>query len=243
MQLRLTPAVKVLLIACFTLFVVQHTVDQFFGGNLLSWLSFSPAGFVLEHRLWQIFTYSFLHNDVMHLFLNLLMLAFMGGEIESHWGTGRFVRFYFYCATAAALSYLGVELLMSGGVSPAPMVGASGAIYGLLMAYGLIFGERPLLFMMVFPMKARHFVWVLVALEMMTTVFTPRGGIANAAHLGGLLAGFILLRIPALLPSQGFRKPGFMQKAKARSNHLKLVIDNQKKARHREDDEKPHTFH
>ena len=234
MPIRLTRAVKILLIANFVAFIIQQTADQFMGGNLIGWLGLVPYAFVFEHRFWQIFTYAFLHGDVMHLFLNLLMLAFIGGELESFWGTARFVRYYFLCSLSAGVFYLLLQTLMlKGDGLHTPMVGASGAIYGLLMAYGLIFGERVLLFMMLFPMKAKYFVWVLAGLEFFTTVFSPRGGLASAAHLGGMVAGFGFLWTKATLSvmKKNRQDPGSrwnQQRLKKRraSGHLKLVIGN-----------------
>jgi membrane associated rhomboid family serine protease len=136
MQLRITPAVKWLLIACVGMFLVQQTGDRFLGTQVLNYLALVPAHFVIDLWLWQIVTYSFLHGDVMHLFLNMLMLVFIGGEIESLWGTRRFLRFYFFCVVVGGLFYLAMQAVQ-GGLG-APMVGASGGIYGLLMAYGLL---------------------------------------------------------------------------------------------------------
>jgi membrane associated rhomboid family serine protease len=110
------------------------------------------------------------------------------------------------------------------------MVGASGAIYGCLMAYGLLFGERVLLFMMLFPMKAKHFIWVLAGVEFLSTVFSGRGGLSSAAHIGGMLAGVGYLwftrnragsRPKARAPAAG-RKFALPSKKK----HLKLIVDN-----------------
>lgn len=240
MQLRLTPAVKGLLIACFAGFIIQQTADQFFGGRLLSWFGLIPAKFILEHHFWQIVTYAFLHGDVMHLFLNLLMLVFIGSELEAVWGKGLFLRYYFFCLMSAGLVYLLMQAFVWGGSAlHVPMVGASGAIYGLLMAFGLIFGERTLLFMMLFPMKAKYFVWILGAIEFMSGVYSGKSGLASVAHLTGMAAGFGFLWVRASLVvmrrkreagGMGFglgKSSGKSRKAKPRkSSHLKLVIDN-----------------
>ncbi len=230
MSIRLTPAVKALLIACFAAFIVQHTVDQFIGGDLQGWLALVPSGFVVGHRFWQILTYPFLHADVMHLFLNLMMLAFIGGELEAVWGTARFVRFFFLCTTSAGALYLLLQLFVWGGAGlQMPMMGASGGIYGLLMAYGLIFGERVLLFMMLFPMKAKHFVWILAAVEFMSTVFSGRGGLSGAAHLGGMAAGGAFLWGRAAWAVYKRRKGEEEAKRPKRrrgaSDHLRLVVN------------------
>jgi membrane associated rhomboid family serine protease len=239
MNFRLTRAVKWLMIACFGMFLVQQTADQFFGGNVIGWLALVPSAFVIDHRFWQIFTYAFLHGDVMHLFLNLLMLAFIGSELESLWGIRRFLKYYFFCSVSAGALYLILQLLIWRGEGlHVPMVGASGAIYGLLMAYGLIFGERVLLFMLMFPMKAKHFVWILAGLEFLTTVYSSRGmgALASAAHLGGMIAGFGYLWVRATMQLAKKRRQsgpegrgqGPAVKTKRRRSHLKLIIDNER---------------
>ncbi len=230
MQLRLTKAVKALSIACLAVFIIQQSVDQFMGGNLLGWFALIPSSFVFEGRFWQIFTFSFLHQDVMHLFLNLMMLVFIGSELEAIWGTKKFVKFYFICATSAGLSYLMLQFLFWGGKTlQAPMLGASGAMYGLLIAYGLIFGERVLLFMMLFPMKAKYFIWVLAAVEFMSTLFSGRSGLAGAAHLGGMVAGFAMLWGGAAMTVMKKRRQATQAvaaqvKRKKAASHLKLVV-------------------
>lgn len=246
MPIRLTKAVKALLIACVALFVIQQSADQFFGANLLGWLGLIPATFFYEYRYWQILTYSFLHGDVMHLFFNLLMLAFIGGELEAHWGTRRFLRFYFFCVAAAGALYLFLQMMVWKGQGlQTPMVGASGGIYGLLMAYGLIFGERVLLFMLLFPMKAKYFVWILAAVEFFTTVFSGRGGLSSAAHLGGMIAGFGLLWGRASWAvyqnRRALRGESLSRQKRKKKSHLKLIIDN--KGDQDEEQRDPKTWH
>jgi membrane associated rhomboid family serine protease len=252
MPIRLTKAVKILLIACFATFIVQQTGDQFLGANFTSWFGLSPSGFVLQHRFWQLFTYAFLHGDIMHLFLNLMMLAFIGSDLEATWGIAKFLRYYFFCSFSAGIIYLILQLVVWGGEGlHAPMIGASGAIYGLLMAYGLLFGERVMLFMMLFPMKAKHFVWILAGIEFMSTVFSGRGGLASAAHVGGMAAGFVYLWAWASLSVLRKRralkqasKPARKSRAKkaGANQHLKLVINNEK-SDDDDDVDSPHTWH
>jgi membrane associated rhomboid family serine protease len=185
----------------------------------------------------------------MHLFFNLLMLAFIGSEIEAAWGRARFLRYYFFCATAAGLAYLLIQLFIGSGEGlHVPMVGASGAIYGLLIAYGLLFGERVMLFMMLFPMKAKHFVWVLAGIELLTGIYSSRGGLSSVAHLGGMLAGFIYLWGKASIivyrrrREEEKRSPGTR---KRRSKHLKLMINNDQEFDGPDDHsgDKPKTWH
>lgn len=255
MPFRLTPAVKALLIACFATFLIQQTADQYFGANLKGLFALVPAGFVIEYRFWQLFTYVFLHDGVMHLFFNLLMLAFIGGELEGTWGTPRFLRYFFFCSSAAGVVYLFIMLLgLSSSASiHSAMLGASGGIYGLLMAYGLIFGERVLLFMLLFPMKAKHFVWILAGVEFMTTLYSQNGALSSVAHLSGMFAGFAYLWVRASWAiRQRQRKarkadPNYQRKKRLKKskNHLKLIIDNEKNLDVDPDgaDQDPKTWH
>lgn len=235
MQIRLSPTVKILLIACFLSFLVQQTIDQFFGGHLLEFFGLVPRSFMFQGRIWQLFTYPFLHADPMHLVLNLMMLAFVASDLEFKWGRKRFLMFYFFCAVAAGILYLALQFWIwrSTGLDT-PMVGASGAIYGCLMAYGILFGERTLLFMMLFPMKAKHFIWVLAGVEFMSTVFSGRGGLSSAAHVGGMIAGLGYLWVQSRLqiaarksPKGSAKKPVGKFALTSKKKHLKLIVDNE----------------
>jgi len=245
MQLKLTKTVKALLIICFTSFVIQQTWDQFLGGNITGTFGLVPYAFVMKFYFWQIFTYSFLHADLAHLILNLLMLVFIGGDIESVWGWARFLRFYAFCALSGGLAYLLLQLAIGQSAVMVPMVGASGAIYGLLLAYGLLYSERELYFMMLFPMKAKHFIWILVVVEFMTTVFSQRGGVAGIAHLGGMAGGLAFLWWRSFWIVWKERKkreagaPTVTRRTKKKSaDHLKLIVN-------RDDDDPrgPKTWH
>lgn len=233
MQMRLSPTVKILLITCIVTFLIQQTTDQFFGGHLLSYFGLVPSAFAFQGRIWQLFTYPFLHGDLLHLMLNLMMLAFIASDLEFKWGRRRFLTFYFFCSTVAGVLYLLLQLwVWKGDGLQTPMVGASGAIYGCLMAYGILFGERVLLFMMLFPMKAKHFIWVLAGVEFVTSVFSGRGGLSSAAHVGGMVAGVGFLWVQARI-LRAKREAGPSTKRKntgkfgiPKKKHLKLVVDN-----------------
>ncbi len=234
MQLRLAPTVKIILIACVVIFVLQQTVDQFFGGHLLSYFGLVPRGFLFQGRLWQLFTYPFMHADPLHLILNLMMLAFIASDLEFKWGRRAFLIYYFFCSTVAGLLYLLLQLWVWRDTGlDTPMVGASGAIYGCLMAYGIIFGERVLLFMMLFPMKAKHFIWVLAGVEFLSTVFSGRGGLSSAAHVGGMAAGLAFLWVQTrmiIASKRGGDRPGKKSAASrltslSKKKHLKLVVN------------------
>lgn len=232
MQMRLTATIKNLLIIYLAAFIVQKGVDQMSGqAVLLSWFALIPSQ-VLSGKIWQILTYSFLHADVMHLVLNGMVLAFLGSDIEALWGRKKFLGFYFICTVISGFVYLLVQLMMMNPLYLSlPMVGASGGIYGLLMAYGILFSERQLLFMMMFPMKASQFIWVLAGVEFLQAVFSGQGGLSAIAHLSGLGAGFVLLWLQA----KGFNQSSLFKKQstpKKRPGHLKLIKTD-------DDDEQP----
>lgn len=223
MQFRLTPAVKIILIACFGVFLLQQGIDMAANGAFTGAFGLVPEAVVNRLWVWQILTYAVLHGDVSHLFLNLLMLAFIGSDLESLWGTRRFVQFSLICSIVAGVMYLLLQVLVLGQLGR-PMVGASGAIFGMLTAYGILFSERQLLFMMVFPMKAKYFVLVLAAMELMMLIFSPGGGLSAIAHLSGMGAGFVTLWVAAR--SKARARSGGTAPRKVSSANLKLVVDN-----------------
>ena len=195
MPIKISDTLKKLLITYVVVFVVQQGIDRYAGGNLGAWFALIPTA-VLHGRIWQLFTYSFLHAEPMHLILNCLVLAFVGSDLEAIWGRKKFLTFYFYCTTMAGLFYLLVQVLMQNPMYLSlPMVGASGGIYGLLLAYGLLFPDREMLFMMLFPLKAKQFVWVLAGIEFLSAFFSdrPGSGLGAIAHLSGMGAGFLYL--------------------------------------------------
>jgi membrane associated rhomboid family serine protease len=250
MQFRLTKTIKILLIINVVLFIIQKTSDMYMGGDFVGTFGLTPQKAVLQFWIWQLGTYAFLHGDVMHLFINMLMLVFIGTEIEIAWGRSRFLRYYFFCAVSAGVVYLILQLMVHSDLRT-PMVGASGAIYGLLMAYGIMFGERILLFMLIFPMKAKHFIWVLAGIEFMSTFFSGHSrGLSAVAHLAGMGAGFFYLWAQTFL-AQRARQEKVRKPSGRDRKHLKLVINNdpnksKKEFEKKEDDDQnggPKTWH
>jgi len=156
---------------------------------------------VMRGMIWQLVTYSFLHFQLLHLLFNALSLWMFGSQLESDWGSKRFLEFYFFCTVAAALTTVAMSYTHILGLSPAATtIGASGGIYGLLVAFGVLYGESEI---MMFPLpvriKAKYFVWGIVFLTLVGAI-QERGGVANFAHLGGLLFGYLYLKF---LPRKG----------------------------------------
>ncbi|HEY9165913.1 MAG TPA: rhomboid family intramembrane serine protease [Candidatus Kryptonia bacterium] len=142
--------------------------------------------------VWQLVTYMFLHGGFFHIFFNMLALWFFGVELENIWGTKRFLTYYFLCGVGAGISNLVITPLFT---TPEPTIGASGAIYGVLLAFGMLFPDAPVFVYFLFPIKAKYFVSIFIAIELWTGVTGAQGGIAHFAHLGGALVGFIYLLV------------------------------------------------
>jgi len=196
----LSPGVRNLLFANVGVFVFQLLAAFLAQVRLETLFGLVPYDVVHHLFLWQMVTYLFLHGGFLHILFNMLALYMFGTELEWLWGTSRFLRFYFITGVGAALC----SIIVSPN-STIPIIGASGAIYGLLAAYGLLFPDRTLLLYFVIPIKAKYFVLILGAITFWSSITATGGGIAHVAHLGGMIFGWIYLR--GLPFRDGFRNP------------------------------------
>ena len=183
------PVTQWLLIANVAVYVMENSgmiaIDAF--------ALWPPGGFESAFAPWQLVTYSFLHGNLAHIFFNMLALYMFGGEIERLFGSRFFALYYFACVVSAALCHLIVTAAM--GSPPAPMVGASGGIYGLLLAFGVYFPHRRVLLLFPpIPLPARVFVFGFAALELVLGVTQTAAGVAHFAHLGGMLGGWLMIQ-------------------------------------------------
>ncbi len=139
---------------------------------------------------WQLVTYSFLHGDFGHLFFNMLALWMFGVQIENNWGSRRFAVFYFTCVIGAGI----LQAIVMWG-TPVPTVGASGGVFGILLAYGMMFPNQYIMLLFPpIPMKAKYFVIMYGAIELFFGVTGTQSGVAHFAHLGGMAFGFLLIQ-------------------------------------------------
>jgi len=153
------------------------------GAGAVGGASFAP---------WQLVTYAFLHGNLLHLAFNMFALYMFGSAIERVFGARRYLAYYFVCVVSAAATQL-VFALVTGGLYPT--VGASGGVFGLLLAYGIYFpNNRVMLLFPPIPLPARVFVLVYAALELFLGVTGTQEGVAHFAHLGGMIGGYALLR-------------------------------------------------
>jgi membrane associated rhomboid family serine protease len=188
----ISTALKAIIGANVAMFLVTTALPQ-----LRVQLGLVPMWVVHELRLWQLVTYMFIHAGVLHILFNMLMLWFLGAELERLWGTRFFVKFYFVCGIGAGVLTVLLSLLPFGPLAQlytSDIIGASGAVYGLLLAYGLYFPDRPIYMYFVFPIPARIFVIILGALAFFSSLSDSGDGLANATHLGGLIVAYVYLK-------------------------------------------------
>lgn len=160
---------------------------------ILTWLGLVPV-MVAHGYVWQVVTYAFLHGGIMHIGFNMLALWMFGSTLEMDWGRRRFLELYFFSAVGAALVTIGISFSGALGLAPnTPTIGASGAVYGLLIAFGMAYPDREL---MLFPIpiviKTKYFVgaWIFIALAL-----ALQGSGGNVAHLGGVFFGFLYVKL------------------------------------------------
>ena len=181
---QIPPATKTLLLVCVAMFCLQLLVP------LVQPFALFPLGSGMFWP-WQVLTYAFLHGDGFHLFFNMLGLWMFGSELERLWGPRRYLAFLLAGVLAAAAAQLLVSALMG---LQGPTVGASGGLFALLLAYGLLFPNRVIMPLFPpIPMKARTFVIVFGVLELVLGLSGSRG-VAHFAHLGGMVGGFLMIR-------------------------------------------------
>lgn len=190
------PAVKHLIIVNALVFLALTTPTI---GDILFRIG---ALWPLGHQYfepWQLVSYMFLHGSLGHIFFNLFALWIFGQAIENFWGTKRFTIYYFLTGIGAAI----IHMFIGGG--GAPTVGASGAVYGILLAFGMMFPDRYIVLLIPpIPIKAKYFVAIFGAIELFSGVLSPGSGIAHFAHLGGMIVGFILIKYWGLKGSKQY---------------------------------------
>lgn len=185
-----TPAVKVLIITNVVAFLIQ-IFDRISGGpSFTVKFGLTPAAVTQNYYAWQLVTYMFLHDtgQLFHILFNMLGLWMFGSELERLWGTRQFTKFYFICGIGA-----GVLTVLLSPSSNVVTIGASGAIYGVLLAFGLLFPNR-IIYWIIFPIPAKWFVLILGGMAFFSSISATGSGIAHVAHLGGMLCGLVYLK-------------------------------------------------
>ena len=188
----LPPAIKRLLIANVGIFLLEYFLRLIVPGSILVELlrvcALVPADVVTKLFVWQLVTYMFLHAGISHILWNMLALWMFGTELERLWGTRRFLQFYFFCGIGAGVCVVLLNYMF--GDPRIPTVGSSGAIYGLLL-----WPDRQILFSFLIPIKVKYFVMIIGAIAFLNS-FNAGSTVSDVAHLGGMLFGYIFLKIP-----------------------------------------------
>ena len=197
---NLPPVTKALLVANGIVFVLQLLVGNAAFAAFMLWPlgdpGMDPFSQLPQFLPWQLVTYSFLHGSFAHVGFNMLALVMFGAPLEYTWGNRRFATYYFTCVIGAGLCQLvvGSWTVIEGGPAIATL-GASGGVFGLLLAYGMLFpNQRVMLLIPPIPMKARTLVIVYGAIELLLGFSGLQPGVAHFAHLGGMLFGWLLIR-------------------------------------------------
>lgn len=208
---KLSPVVKWLIITNMAIWIIlQILIDKFILGHgmeepspIILYLGMIPQLVIEKGYVWQLFTYMFLHSlNIWHILFNMLSLWFFGAELEYRWGAKFFLTYYLVCGVGAiliyVLGYLFGGLIMGEPLTGyfMPVVGASGCVFGLLVAYAMLFGDRIIYFFGIIPMKAKMFILIYGGIEffiLLTSGLGGPGNTANLAHLGGIITGFVFL--------------------------------------------------
>jgi membrane associated rhomboid family serine protease len=186
--------VKWLLIVNTALFVLYFFAVRSGAGGYFYHFGLVPEAVLKLFAIWQLFTYMFLHDPygLTHILFNMLMLWMFGADLERTWGTKRFMRYYFICGVGAGICVVIANLFF--GSLATRTIGASGAIFGLLLAFGVLFPDATILFWFLFPMKAKYFVMLMGGIQFLLTFGATGSGVSHVAHLGGMLFGYMYLK-------------------------------------------------
>jgi membrane associated rhomboid family serine protease len=207
------PVIKWLLISNAAMFLLPRIIFANLNG-LHSYLGLVPGRIWGDFYLWQLVTYMFLHGSMWHILMNMFILWMFGAELERTWGSREFARFYFIAGIGAGIINV-VFAALRPEMTWIPIIGASGAIYGILVAYAMLFPERYVYVYFLFPVKVKYLVIFLVAIEFFSTY--QADGVAHFAHLGGALVGFLYLRYSWRWKLRGWSPGDMFRRLKAKS--------------------------
>jgi len=192
----LPPVVKNLLIINGILFLAKIVLGSQGIVDLDRWLAFwhwgyGPESYFSPH---QIFTYMFMHGSIWHLLFNMYALWMFGKELENIWGSVKFLNFYIICGLISCVIYALMPYVGFGSFNSV-MLGASGAVYGILVGFGMMFPNSVLVLIFPpMPLKAKYFVLLLIVFDVFMAFSNASSGVAHFAHLGGAIGGFLLIK-------------------------------------------------
>jgi len=190
----LTPMVKRLIVFTTAVFVLTYIPEQILGWSApYAWFALQPYDVLHNFYVWELVTYIFLHGGFFHIIFNMFALWMFGSDLERLWKGTRFLFYFFLTGIGAGILDVLLNTILNPGI-PTATVGCSGAIYGLLLAYGMLFPERPIYLYLILPIKAKWFVVIMGVIEFVSSFGVSGSGVSHVAHLGGMLFGFLYLR-------------------------------------------------
>jgi rhomboid family protein len=227
--------VKTLVISCVAVFALQIIA----GPGFTELFGLRPSDVLYHGYLWQLVTYIFLHDthSISHILFNMLGLWMFGSDLEQLWGTRQFVRFFFICGVGAGVLFTLLSAMGSGANTLT--IGASGAIYGILLAFGVLFPDR-IIYFVIFPIRARYFVMIMGGMAFYGSITAANGGIAHVAHLGGMFCGFVYLKTRGMVRG---RRVGIVRGIRSwyedyRRKRLRKKFEVYYNERHNDEDDK-----
>lgn len=192
--------------------------DSSLSDVLVFYLGLRPILVLEKFYLWQPFTYMFLHGGFLHIFLNMYALLIFGIPVEQAWGSRRFLLYYVFTGTGAGITILVINTLLGGVNYITPTIGASGAVFGLLLAFGMLFPDAEILIFFIIPMRAKFLVVLYGGIELYSLIASSgQSPVSHAGHLGGILFGLIFFLI--------IRKRGITFKSKLIKARLNRELD------------------
>ncbi|MBN1899848.1 rhomboid family intramembrane serine protease [Candidatus Sumerlaeota bacterium] len=234
----LTPAVRGIFLINIGIFLAQHTLLLLLKLNepFLELFAQVPYDAISRFQIWRFVTYMFLHVGPLHLLFNMLALWYFAPRLESRWGSKEFLKFYFICGVGAAIVHA-IFTFIFGAKGRLPsgefvwgkygMIGASGAIYGVLLAYAMYWPNETVLLNFFIPMKIKYMVILFCIMEFIGTIGAAGSGISHITHLGGLLTAFLYLKGGSFIGRGGFfrRGPKKLVKRYYRDNDGRIYIE------------------
>jgi len=233
----LTPNVKKLLIINAVIFLVQVIAGRLVGPNVIErYFGLSYPGFMYKLHIWQVFTYMFLHStaNFFHILFNMLSLWMFGGELEQHWGSKIFIKFYIICGLGGGFFSLLLDFFMKQ-TSYSLTIGASGAVFGIFLAFAMIWPNREIYVFAIFPIKVKYLVGFMIFIAVVG-ILQPQSKVSHIGHLGGLITAFFYIRYfinKSSVTKPKTSSPGLLQTflKKIRLNKKKKLIDTRIKAK------------
>ncbi len=201
------PGIKWLLISNIGVFLLQFFLGGTTLGQIFGYFELVPSAVVRHLAVWQLVTYMFLHGGISHILFNMLTLWMFGSMLESAWGTRRFLQLYFFSGIGAGICIVILNYILGG--ANVPTIGASGAIFGVMLACAMVWPDQIVLMSFLFPIKLKYMVMIFGAIAFLGAM-NINSGVSNIGHLGGMLFGYIFMKLPRVRRS-GYRPLGGIQ--------------------------------